>query len=117
MSSLEDRAPYIVSYDIRCPRRLGRIHRRLKGQGMRGQYSVFFLWLSVAELVDLELALDEEIAPEEDDIRIYPLPRRPDGEWLGLSPFPDGVHLPDPFWQEIRFPGNLGEPDDEVDAS
>lgn len=39
--------PHVVCYDIRCPKRLGRVHRYLKKRAIPLQYSVFLAQLDV----------------------------------------------------------------------
>lgn len=68
------RAPYLVSYDIANERRLPKVYRFLKSQGIHMQYSVFLCRLTWPELLDLKKQLIKIINPEEDDVRIYPLP-------------------------------------------
>lgn len=68
------KAEYLVCYDIAAPRRLQRVYRFMKGQGVHMQYSVFHCSLTWPELQMLKLRLSQEIDEEEDDVRIYPLP-------------------------------------------
>lgn len=68
------RAPYLVCYDITDPKKLGRVFRLLKGNGIHLQYSVFQCSLTWPELINLKERLVTIINPKEDDIRIYPLP-------------------------------------------
>lgn len=68
------KAPYLVCYDIADPRRLSRVLRYMKGQGIHLQYSVFYCMLTWPELSGLKGRLQLMINRREDDIRIYPLP-------------------------------------------
>ncbi len=68
------KAPYLVCYDISDDRRLTKVYRFLKTQGIHVQYSVFLCQLNWPELLDLKKHLSALIDPKEDDIRIYPLP-------------------------------------------
>lgn len=56
---------FIVSYDIRDPKRLRKVHKVMKGFGEALQYSVFSCDLSAAERVRCECALREVI-----DVRV-----------------------------------------------
>ena len=64
---------YVVSYDIREPRRLCRVHRAMKGFGEPVHYSVFRCDLTTRGKVDMISVLTELIAPEEDRIMIIDL--------------------------------------------
>ncbi len=86
--------PHIACYDIADPRRLQRIHRYLKGIGIPLQYSVFLLYLNRDELVRIVDKLERLIDSSQDDVRLYPLPRKPDWLWWGRPLMPDGFHLP-----------------------
>jgi CRISPR-associated protein Cas2 len=84
---------YLVCYDIADPKRLGRVHRLLREQGIPVQYSVFTAQLTTKELGRIIAGLVERIDERADDVRIYPLPNRPETTSLGLQYFPDGVLL------------------------
>jgi CRISPR-associated protein Cas2 len=91
----QTRLPWLLAYDVRCPRRLQRLHRRLLRIAAPVQYSVFLLH---ATTEDMERLMDDLaagwIAPE-DDLRAYPIgdvdsvaalgqPRCPEG-WSGWA--------------------------------
>ncbi len=63
---------YIISYDIRDPKRLSRLSRRLEKSAMRIQKSVY-LYASVSrkELLDTIDMINAVIDNEADDVRIY----------------------------------------------
>lgn len=84
---------YIVCYDIRCPRRLGRVHRYLKRRAIALQYSVFIARLDKPGRELLMRDLRVIIHPQQDDIRLYPLPETPEWTTLGKALWADGVHL------------------------
>jgi CRISPR-associated protein Cas2 len=84
---------YLIAYDICDPRRLGRVHRYLRGAGFPVQYSVFTARLNDRQLKRLMTGLAALIHPGGDDIRLYPLPARLDKLALGLQIFPDDVLL------------------------
>ncbi len=50
---------YVIAYDIADPRRLRRVCTLMEDHGWRLQYSVFVCDLSQAELVDLEVAVNQ----------------------------------------------------------
>lgn len=71
MTSL--RHQYLVSYDIREPKRLRTVHKILDGYGDATQYSVFFCNLSPAERLQLEFALVKVINNKDDSILMIDL--------------------------------------------
>lgn len=87
--------PYLISYDVTCPRRLRRLHRGLKRLTVPVQYSVFMGTLSDAALERCIGLIERTIDGRKDDVRIYPLPA---GGWqmrLGKPLFPEGIMLTD----------------------
>jgi CRISPR-associated protein Cas2 len=84
---------FLLAYDIADPRRLVRVHRTVKQQGMPLQYSVFLIIATPAVLDGLLAELDDIIDPRADDIRVYPLPTRLDAEGYGRQFLPAGVML------------------------
>lgn len=84
---------HIISYDIGEPARLQRIHRFLKKRAMPIQYSVFLMRGTAAELDCLVGELEDMINPNEDDIRFYTLPRKPEIVTLGQQGLMDGIIL------------------------
>lgn len=86
---------HLVCYDIADPRRLSKVHRVLVKHGVPVQYSVFMV-VATREVLDELLALLRGLINEsEDDLRVYPLPTRPDVTRLGRGCFPEGVCLLD----------------------
>ncbi len=85
---------YLVSYDVRDPRRLQRVHRFLKQRAVALQYSVFVFEGTDADCRTVRQGLAEEIDPEEDDVRIYALPEGVEVLPVGATdPLPRGVVL------------------------
>lgn len=84
---------FLIAYDIREPRRLGRIHRFLRKEGLPVQYSVFTARLTERKLQRVMAGLERIFDPRVDDVRIYPLPARQEQVALGLQMFPDDVML------------------------
>ncbi|PJF40078.1 MAG: CRISPR-associated endonuclease Cas2 [Chloroflexi bacterium] len=66
---------WIVSYDIPNDKRRYRVSKILEGYGRRAQYSVFECEINNDKREQLEMRLQREIDPEEDDIRFYPMNR------------------------------------------
>ncbi|HEY9867781.1 MAG TPA: CRISPR-associated endonuclease Cas2 [Candidatus Obscuribacterales bacterium] len=64
---------YLVSYDIRHPRRLRRVYKVLRGYGEHWQYSVFFCVLRDIDRVRLQAALEKEMNLKEDQALIVDL--------------------------------------------
>ena len=84
---------YLVSYDIANPKRLARVHRVLKKQGLPLQYSVFTVVIERKALLRLLSNLDALIHPAQDDIRCYRLTNNKDMQTLGRQLFPEDVML------------------------
>lgn len=84
---------YLIAYDIADPRRLSRVHRALKKQGLPVQYSVFTVVMKRKALLRLLDHIEQLIQPAEDDIRCYRLPERADIKALGRQFFPEDVLL------------------------
>lgn len=61
---------YVVSYDIREPKRLCRVHRAMKGFGEPVHYSVFRCHLTPKGRVEMVAALTEIINLDEDRVMI-----------------------------------------------
>jgi CRISPR-associated protein Cas2 len=84
---------YLIAYDIADPKRLSRIHRALKKQGLPVQYSVFTVVMKRKALIRLLDHVEQLIDHAEDDIRCYRLPERTDIKTLGQQYFPKDVML------------------------
>ncbi len=63
---------YLVSYDVRDPKRLRRAAKLVEGFGHRLQYSVFRCWMSGRSAQELRWKLTELLEPE-DDVLLIPL--------------------------------------------
>lgn len=86
------RSSWIVCYDIADPRRLVRVHRKLKRHGIPVQYSVFFLQSTRRALTALlATVVVPLIDPRADDLRAYPLLSRAAPTVFGRGSVPDGV--------------------------
>ena len=84
---------YLIAYDIADSKRLSRVHRTLKKQGLPVQYSVFIVVIKRKSLLRLLESIELIIHPAEDDIRCYRLPEHSDIRILGRQFFPEGVML------------------------
>lgn len=62
------RRNFIVTYDIRDPKRLRKVFKLCKGYGMHLQYSVFECDLTDAELATMEADLAEIIHLKDDQV-------------------------------------------------
>lgn len=90
---LNAKAHWVACYDIAERKRLARLFKLLKSEGIPLQYSVFLLHASEHELALLEERIRNIIHPKEDDVRIYKVPSRNDIWMIGKPLVPDGVLL------------------------
>lgn len=81
--------PWLIAYDIRCPRRLTRLHQWLLRRATPLQYSVFLGRYDRAELAELCRQIEARIDPRADDVRLYPVPDHPRLRALGVQRTPD----------------------------
>lgn len=93
---MAERRRFLVTYDIRDPTRLRRVHALVVDYGERLQYSVYVCDLTGVEIVGLRSKLREELNLREDSVSIFDL-GPPHGraatrvEHLGAVPeLPDG---------------------------
>lgn len=84
---------WLLCYDIADPKRLGRIYRYVTKVAIPVQYSVFQLQVSHPELDTIISELTELMNEKEDDIRIYPLHKKPKKYTIGDNLFPEGIML------------------------
>ena len=100
---------YLIGYDIACPRRLARVHRFLKKEGLAVQKSLFFIDADQRQLACLFKGLANIIKAAEDDIRAYPI-SHPSRVWMSGGPlarFPlltvghptPNLQKPVPWWR------------------
>lgn len=85
---------YLITYDIRNPKRLQRLHRYLRTQGYALQESVFAWQGDQIAVAQLKRKLVTLIRPQVDDLRLYRLPHHPINMW-GVNPFAEGVFTND----------------------
>lgn len=65
----------VVVYDIPDDRRREKLSDFLEGYGRRVQKSVFELFIGLNEMGDLYRKLQRRVKQEEDDVRLYWIPR------------------------------------------
>lgn len=63
---------HLISYDVRDPKRLRQVAKKLEGYGTRVQYSVFRCRLDNLTLEKLHWELNQLMEPE-DDLLVIPL--------------------------------------------
>lgn len=64
---------YLICYDIRCKKRLVKVHKIAIHYGVPLQYSVFYALMTKIELGVLVGKFNKVIDAKSDDIRIYPI--------------------------------------------
>lgn len=92
--SLLEPANWLVAYDIGHPKRLARVFRAMKKEGVPIQYSVFHVRASPTRMEALLTLLAQLIDPKKDDIRAYRVPSVPWQANLGQPILPADV------WQD-----------------
>ena len=103
---------WIVSYDIRCAKRLVRVGRFMTRNAYRLQYSVFIGKWTRRDLKFIIQALEELIDPRVDDVRCYPVEEDPWHAVLGDQRWSDG-------WTVLVNDGHVspfvgGEPESSI---
>lgn len=63
---------HLISYDVRDPKRLRRVAKKLEGYGTRVQFSVFRCRLDRETLEKLHWELNQ-LMTDEDDLLVFPL--------------------------------------------
>ncbi len=86
-------ARWLVTYDIVEPRRLARVFKLLKKNGVPVQYSVFFVPASAMQMGNLVIQLAKLIDAKTDDIRAYRLPENAWKVTLGATIIPDDLWI------------------------
>ncbi len=80
---------YLVAYDIANPRRLSKIHRALKNEGLAVQKSLFLVQGTESRINQLLDRIASIMALREDDLRAYPI-MHPSKIWTnGPNPMVD----------------------------
>lgn len=91
--ALNDKAVWLLAYDISNPRRLGRVHRVVKQFATPLQFSVWMVRESAAGIAKIRHELLALIDARSDDIRIYRIPSKPDWVSFGHTILPDDLML------------------------
>ncbi|HEY7302178.1 MAG TPA: CRISPR-associated endonuclease Cas2 [Xanthobacteraceae bacterium] len=93
--SLNQIRNWLIAYDIASPRRLQRVHRKLREHAVPVQYSVFVARCSAAKLGDIRALVSGLIDKREDDVRFYPIPEPAQLFVFGKKALPEGLCLID----------------------
>lgn len=88
--ALNQTREWVVAYDISDPRRLGRVHRLMLKNGVPMQKSVFTAMMTPLEARKLRDKLAVLIDAKADDVRMYPLPAKPEITRLGRTDLRSG---------------------------
>lgn len=64
---------YLICYDIRCIKRLRKVHKTVLGYGIPVQKSIFLGNLTPKRKQELIDKLNKIIDSETDDVRLYPI--------------------------------------------
>lgn len=108
---------WLVAYDIRDPRRLRRVHRRLREEGCTVQYSAFAVRADDRAMRTLMVDLEALIDPRHDDVRAYHLPERCAVWTLGVQSLPPGIHLEPAAVARLFGKSQLREADEQLESS
>jgi CRISPR-associated protein Cas2 len=84
---------WLVAYDIRDPRRLRRVHRALRKEGLATQYSLFTIVAKDKDLDRLLATLALLIDHARDDVRAYEIPACAQIWTFGRPLLPAGIVL------------------------
>jgi CRISPR-associated protein Cas2 len=84
-------ARWLVTYDIADPKRLTRLFKFLKKQGVPLQYSVFLVEASAVKMSSLVLQMTAIVDSKADDVRAYRLPENLWQVTLGASILPEDI--------------------------
>lgn len=84
-------ARWLVTYDIADPKRLTRLFKFLKKQGVPVQYSIFLVETSAIKMSGLIVQIEKIIDLDADDVRAYRLPENAWKVTLGASILPEGL--------------------------
>lgn len=89
--SLHAHARWLVTYDISDPKRLARLFKLLKKNGVPVQYSVFLVEASAAKMGALVVQMAKVVDANADDVRAYRLPENLWQVTLGEGILPEGI--------------------------
>ncbi len=80
---------WILAHDIREPKRLNKVWRYLRKEGVRLQYSIYLISGTRKKIQEIIDHLDKLIDERADDIRVYPIGENTRFWGLGIQ-FEDG---------------------------
>ncbi len=83
------RLPWILAYDVRCKKRLYRVHKWMLRWAAPVQYSVFLGYFREHRLKDLLDEVSETILKPVDDLRAYPVADRDSVIMIGTHRCPE----------------------------
>ncbi len=92
---------WLLAYDVREPKRLQRVWRYLRQEGVRLQYSVYLLAGDRAHVEQVIDKLRQLIDERADDVRIYPLTENTRIWGLGTQFDDDGNTLCDAYLDKL----------------
>ncbi len=84
--------PWIIGYDITCPRRLQKVYRLMRRYATPLEYSVFLLQGNERLKQHCLDEISRLINPRYDDVRCYPLPLRGLQQRMGKATLPEGIN-------------------------
>ena len=93
---------WLVAYDIRDPKRLGRVYRFLSKHAVPLQYSVFLADAGNERISELLDGVRDRIDPDEDDVRAYHLTKHTKLWSMGNQFVTDGCTLSDEAIEALR---------------
>lgn len=106
---------WLLAHDIRDPKRLQRVWRFLRQEGVRLQYPVYLLVGTRQHVENIIEQLRDLIDERADDVRIYPLTENTRIWGLGTQFNDDGNTLCDAFMDQLRQADQGTEPSTEPD--
>lgn len=98
---------HLICYDVADPKRLNRVHRFVSKRAVALQYSVFVAECRASDLETLLQSVETLIKRTEDDVRVYPLPRRAAFATMGRAALPDDVMYVDATAWNTAMNGDL----------
>lgn len=106
---------WLVAYDIRDKKRLGRVYRFLSKHALPTQYSVFLLEASEVRRAEIIAGITARIDPSEDDVRVYHVPASAQLWALGTQFKFDGCTVVDETLSYLMVGGTADAIDDQTD--
>lgn len=106
---------WLLAYDIREPRRLNRVGRYLRQEGLRLQYSVYLMTGSREQMQSVMDKLSQLIDKSADDVRLYPITENTRIWGLGTQFNDDGNTLSDAFLDRLIQSGKSSTKTEQAD--